>query len=223
MLLTCRLYPLSEVYRRGAGRSSTGGVTARHRSGYQLLGHYRSRFAAGLNRLIFLCLRSRRRGSLGWVLTDRGQLGVVSAVQDQPLLFETSLDPSLPRVGFTFPVGWIPVGSRITFFGFVARAAGTSCQVLRHRSGEVQLRLPSRRVGWFSSRLVATLGVNHNQEHKNRRLSSAGDSRWLGRRPAVRGVAMNPVDHPHGGGQGKTSGGGPARSPWGRLTKGAKH
>ena len=102
-----------------------------------------------------------------------------------------------------------------------ARSAGTFCQVLQHTSTKyLRLRLPSG-----SQRLVplsakATLGIVANENHILRTIGKAGRSRWLNKRPSVRGVAMNPVDHPHGGGQGKTKGGRPSVTPWSRPTKG---
>ncbi len=102
-----------------------------------------------------------------------------------------------------------------------ARSAGTFCQVLQYTSAEhLRLRLPSG-----SQRLIpvlskGTLGVVANENHRHRIIGKAGRSRWMNKRPSVRGVAMNPVDHPHGGGQGKTKGGRPSVTPWSRPTKG---
>ena len=102
-----------------------------------------------------------------------------------------------------------------------ARSAGTFCQVLQSSATDyVKLRLPSGEQRLFSSTAKATLGVIANEDHGQINLKKAGRSRWLNKRPSVRGVAMNPVDHPHGGGQGKTKGGRPSVTPKSRPTKG---
>ena len=102
-----------------------------------------------------------------------------------------------------------------------ARAAGTSCQVLQSSfTNKMKLRLPSGDQRLFSLLANATLGVISNSEHNQKILGKAGRNRWLNKRPTVRGVAMNPIDHPHGGGQGKTKGGRPSVTPQSKITKG---
>jgi len=105
--------------------------------------------------------------------------------------------------------------------GLFARAAGTYCQLLEHTSNNyVKLRLPSGQQRLIPNTAIATLGIVGNEDSNLKNLKKAGRSRWLNRRPSVRGVAMNPVDHPHGGGQGKTKGGRPSVTPWSWPTKG---
>lgn len=106
--------------------------------------------------------------------------------------------------------------------GKLVRAAGTSATLVKkdEATGYVTVRLASGETRLLRQECMACVGVVSNKEHHNRKLGKAGSSRHLGRRPHVRGVAMNPVDHPHGGGEGKTSGGRPSVSPWGRPTKG---
>ena len=106
----------------------------------------------------------------------------------------------------------------------LARSAGSSVTLLKREDGKgyALLRLPSGEQRLVLNRCMATIGVVGNADHKNQNLGKAGASRWKGRRPTVRGVAMNPVDHPHGGGEGKTSGGRPSVTPWGKPTKGMK-
>jgi large subunit ribosomal protein L2 len=104
----------------------------------------------------------------------------------------------------------------------LARSAGTSAQVVAREGQYVTLRLRSGEMRKVLSECRATLGEVFNSEHSLRKLGKAGASRWRGVRPTVRGVAMNPVDHPHGGGEGKTSGGRHPVSPWGTPTKGYK-
>ncbi len=105
--------------------------------------------------------------------------------------------------------------------GLFARSAGTFCQVLQTPTAKhLRLRLPSGSQRLISVQAKGTLGVVSNEEHILKNLKKAGRSRWLNKRPSVRGVAMNPVDHPHGGGQGKTKGGRPSVTPWSLPTKG---
>lgn len=106
--------------------------------------------------------------------------------------------------------------------GQIVRSAGASAQIMGRDGSYVLVRLPSSEVRKVHENCMATVGVVSNLEHKNRSIGKAGRSRWLGRRPHVRGVAMNPIDHPHGGGEGKTSGGRHPVSPWGWSTKGMK-
>ncbi|XP_078430447.1 ribosomal protein L2 family isoform X2 [Wolffia australiana] len=101
----------------------------------------------------------------------------------------------------------------------LARAAGTFAKVVKEPGDTCRLRLPSGEEKEVDSRCRATVGVGSNPGHARRKLAKAGNSRWLGRRPVVRGVAMNPVDHPHGGGEGRTKGGRPSVTPWGKPTK----
>lgn len=133
------------------------------------------------------------------------------------------------ETGNCMPLSHIPLGSMVYNVeltpgkgGQIARAAGNKCQVLAKEGKFVVLRLPSGEMRKVLSECRATLGSVGNEEHANVVLGKAGRSRWLGRRPKVRGVAMNPVDHPMGGGEGRTSGGGHPVSPWGMPTKGYK-
>ena len=104
----------------------------------------------------------------------------------------------------------------------IARSAGAFCQLMAKEGEYAQLRLPSGEVRKFHVNCRAVIGQVGNLEHENISLGKAGRSRWLGRAPSVRGVAMNPVDHPMGGGEGKSSGGRHPCSPWGKITKGLK-
>jgi ribosomal protein L2 len=103
--------------------------------------------------------------------------------------------------------------------GKMVRAAGTFAKVVQEPGAHCVLRLPSGAEKTVDSKCRATIGIVSNPSHGARKLTKAGHSRWLGRRPVVRGVAMNPVDHPHGGGEGRTKGGRPSVSPWGKPTK----
>ena len=135
------------------------------------------------------------------------------------------LDPN-SHVGNCLPLGNMRMGTWVHDVecrpgqgAKLARAAGTYAKVVKEPGEKCLLRLPSGEVKLVDSRCRATVGVSSNPKHGVRKYSKAGNSRWLGRRPVVRGVAMNPVDHPHGGGEGRTKGGRPSVSPWGKPTK----
>ena len=104
----------------------------------------------------------------------------------------------------------------------MARTAGASVQLMGKENGKAILKLPSGEFRKVDLRCMASVGVIGNADHSNQKIGKAGRSRWLGKRPHVRGVAMNPVDHPHGGGEGRTSGGRHPVTPWGVPTKGRK-
>jgi large subunit ribosomal protein L2 len=133
------------------------------------------------------------------------------------------------QVGNCLPLAKIPLGTMVHNVemtpgkgGKMARSAGNSCQLLGKEGDFASLRLPSSEMRRVPIICRATIGIVGNSEHNNITLGKAGRSRWLGRRPKVRGVVMNPVDHPHGGGEGKTSGGRDPVTPWGVPTKGYK-
>lgn len=134
-----------------------------------------------------------------------------------------------PRVGNCLPLQNIPVGTVVHNIelqygkgGQLARAAGASATIAAIEGDYVTVRLPSGEMRMVFRKCRATVGIVGNEDHMNVSLGKAGRSRWLGRRPKVRGVVMNPVDHPHGGGEGRTSGGRHPVSPWGTPTKGYK-
>jgi len=134
------------------------------------------------------------------------------------------------RPGNSFPLSVIPPATRVHCVELVpgrgaqvARSAGTSVELVAVENGAAQLRMGSGEIRLVNPKCRATIGEVGNGEHNKRKLGKAGRNRWLGRRPRVRGVAMNPVDHPNGGGQGKSKGGGGRQhlvSPWGQLAKG---
>jgi large subunit ribosomal protein L2 len=133
-------------------------------------------------------------------------------------------------VGNCFPLSIIPPSTHVHCVEMVpgkgaqmGRSAGVSIELVAIEHGNAQLRMPSGEIRLVNARCRATIGVVGNGDHGNQSLGKAGRNRWLGRRPRVRGVAMNPVDHPNGGGQGKSKGGGGRQqivSPWGQLAKG---
>jgi large subunit ribosomal protein L2 len=133
------------------------------------------------------------------------------------------------KPGNAMPLLSIPVGTIVHNVemkagkgGQIARSAGTYVQIVGRDSGYVQLRMVSGEVRVVRGECMATVGAVSNPDQQNIKLGKAGRSRWLGRRPNVRGVVMNPVDHPHGGGEGRTSGGRHPVTPWGKPTKGKR-
>jgi large subunit ribosomal protein L2 len=133
------------------------------------------------------------------------------------------------RPGHAMEIGIVPLGTFVYNVelvpgkgGQIARSAGTYCQVMAREGAYAQLRLPSGEMRKVPTKAFCTIGMVGNEEHQNIVIGKAGKSRWMGRRPNVRGVAMNPVDHPMGGGEGKSSGGRHPCSPWGQLSKGKK-
>lgn len=133
------------------------------------------------------------------------------------------------QVGNCMPLANMPLGAVVHNVeltpnkgGQLARSAGNACQLLAKEGRFAVLRLPSGEMRRVLSQCRATIGQMGNEEHENIRVGKAGRTRWLGRRPKVRGVVMNPIDHPHGGGEGRTSGGRHPVTPWGVSTKGHK-
>lgn len=141
----------------------------------------------------------------------------------------SAVDKMYQQVGNCIPLGFIPIGTFVHNIeqrpgqgGQLVRAAGTFAQLVQKLQNIQQsvVRLPSGILKQLDSQCRATIGVVSNSSHNTIKLTKAGQNRWLGKRPIVRGVAMNPIDHPHGGGEGRSKGGRPSVSPWGKPTKG---
>jgi large subunit ribosomal protein L2 len=172
------------------------------------------------NRSAFIALIVYADGEKRYILAPEG-LGVGAKVLSAA---DATLTP-----GNALPLEKIPLGIMIHNVelnlgrgGQMARSAGTSATVVAKEGDYVTLRLPSGEMRQVNKKCMATIGELGNKDHMNVHLGKAGRSRWLGRRPKVRGTAMNPVDHPHGGGEGKTKGGRHPVTPWGQPTKGYK-
>jgi large subunit ribosomal protein L2 len=172
------------------------------------------------NRTAFIALIKYQDGELSYILApQRLKVGdqVVSGAK-------VDIKP-----GNAMPLGAIPVGTIVHNIelkqgagGKVARAAGTYGQLVGKDAGYAQVKLQSGELRVVRAECMATVGAVSNADNMNQHIGKAGRSRWLGRRPHNRGVVMNPVDHPHGGGEGRTSGGRHPVTPWGKPTKGAK-
>lgn len=225
---------LTVSLKKSGGRNNLGHITIRHSGGghkrfYRMVSLDRSSFRGQIGSVIRFEYDPSRSAPLSLIVYDSGTAAYNLAVQGMSLnsvIVNDSVAEFLP--GNSMPIKSVPPGSLICSFpfflgsgSFVACAAGAIAQVLRTIKDSTLIKLPSGERRFFSSSIWAVLGTPLiSEELKGVISSKAGRTRWLGRRPSVRGVAMNPVDHPHGGGQGKTSGGRPSVSPWGMLTKG---
>lgn len=225
---------LTRALRRKSGRNVYGRITVRRRGGghkrrYRIVDFRRNKYGIPArvstieydpNRSARIALLIYADGEKRYMLAPKGM-----AVGDEII---SARDADI-KPGNSLPLRSIPVGTtvhavelKIGAGAKLCRAAGTSAQLLAKEGDWSQLRLPSGEVRLVHLNCRATIGQVGNEEHSNIKLGKAGRSRWLGRRPKVRGVAMNPVDHPHGGGEGRTSGGRHPVTPWGVPTKGKK-
>ena len=225
---------LLEKKSKSGGRNNDGRITTRHIGGghkqhYRVIDFKRNKdgIPAVVERLEY---DPNRTANIALVLYADGERRYIIApkgVSAGSEIFSGDAAPIQP--GSTLPLRNIPVGSVIHCIELkpgkgaqMARSAGTSAQLVARDGQYVTLRLRSGEMRKVLSECRATLGEVSNSEHSLRKLGKAGASRWRGVRPTVRGVAMNPVDHPHGGGEGRTSGGRHPVSPWGMPTKGYK-
>ena len=225
---------LTVSLKKSGGRNNRGRVTARHRGGghkrkYRIIDFKRDKFGVPAkvfsieydpNRSARIALLHYADGEKRYILAPDG-LKVGDTVQSGP--------GSEIKVGNALKLKDIPLGSFVHNVelkpgkgGQLGRSAGASLQLMAKEGKYATLKMPSGEVRMISLECMATYGTVGNADHLNISLGKAGRSRWLGRRPHTRGVAMNPVDHPMGGGEGKTSGGGHPVSPWGQPAKGLK-
>jgi len=225
---------LTRALRKTGGRNNTGRITIRHRGGghkrrYRLIDFKRNKFdipgkVATIeydpNRSSFISLVKYEDGEYRYILSPK-----TIKVGDKIV----SGDNVEIKDGNTLPLKNIPVGSNVHNIemkpgagGQLVRSAGTSAQLISKEEVNVQIKLVSGEIRLINRNSLATIGVLSNPDNKNTKLGKAGRNRYLGNRPKVRGVVMNPVDHPHGGGEGKSSGGRHPVTPWGKPTKGAK-
>ena len=220
--------------RKSGGRNNQGRITCRHRGGghrrhYRIIDFKRDKIGIPAkvatieydpNRTARIALLHYVDGEKRYIIAPEG-LEVGSRVMSGP-------DAEV-AVGNALPLEKIPLGSTVHNIelkrgrgGQIARSAGTFGQVVAKDGDYVHVKMPSNDVHLIRKECLATLGSVSNSDHSLISLGKAGRKRWMGIRPNVRGVAMNPVDHPMGGGEGKTSGGGHPVSPWGKPSKGGK-
>ena len=226
--------PLLEKQSRNGGRNNNGRITTRHIGGghkqhYRIVDFKRTKddIAARVERIEYDPNRTAHIALLLFADGERRYIIAPKGVKADDVLKSGSASPI--KVGNCLPLRNIPVGSVVHAIELkpgkgaqMARSAGTSAQVVAREGRHATLRLRSGEMRKVLSDCRATLGEVSNSEHSLRKLGKAGASRWRGIRPTVRGVAMNPVDHPHGGGEGRTSGGRHPVSPWGTPAKGYK-
>lgn len=226
--------PLLDKKSKTGGRNNAGRITTRHRGGghkqhYRIVDFKRNKdgIPAKVERLEYDPNRSAHLALLLYVDGERAYIIAPKGVKAGDTLVSGEAAPIKP--GNTLPIRNIPVGSQIHCVELkpgkgaqMVRSAGGSCQLVAREGTYATLRLRSGEMRKVLVECRATLGEVSNSEHNLRSLGKAGASRWRGVRPTVRGVAMNPVDHPHGGGEGRTSGGRHPVSPWGVPTKGYK-
>ncbi len=219
--------------KKKAGRNNQGRITVRHRGGghkrrYRIIDFKRDKWGVPAkvaaieydpNRSARIALLHYLDGEKRYIIWPEG-LKVGDTVVAGP-------DAEI-KVGNALPLENIPVGTFIHNIeltpgkgGQLVRAAGMSAQILGRQGDYIQVRLPSNEIRLIHKKCMATVGTVGLAEHELVKLGKAGRKRWLGIRPTVRGTAMNPVDHPHGGGEGRTFGKHPV-SPWGQPTKGYK-
>ncbi len=226
--------PLLEKQSRNGGRNNNGRITTRHIGGghkqhYRLIDFKRTKdgIPAKVERIEYDPNRTAHIALLLFADGERRYIIAPKGVKSGDVLQSGSGAPI--KTGNCLPLRNIPVGSVVHAIELkpgkgaqVARSAGASVQLVAREGQYATLRLRSGEMRKVLADCRATLGEVSNSEHSLRKLGKAGAARWRGVRPTVRGVAMNPVDHPHGGGEGKTSGGRHPVSPWGTPTKGYK-
>lgn len=225
---------LTVARRSKAGRNAAGRITIRHRGGghrrkFRMIDFKRDKYGIPAkvaaieydpNRSARIALLNYRDGEKRYILAPVG-LQVGAMVMSGP--------DAEPVVGNALPLAKIPLGLAVHNLEVtpgrgaqMVRSAGQSAQLMAREGGFAHVKLPSGEIRMINVKCLATVGQVGNVEHDSVSLGKAGRKRWLGIRPTVRGVAMNPVDHPMGGGEGRTSGGGHPVTPWGQLTKGKK-
>ncbi|WP_299235551.1 50S ribosomal protein L2 [uncultured Halomonas sp.] len=226
--------PLLEKQSRNGGRNNNGRITTRHVGGghrqhYRIIDFKRTKdgIPAIVERLEYDPNRSANIALLKYLDGERRYILAPKGVSAGDRL-ESGVNAAIKK-GNALPLRNIPLGSTVHCIelkpgkgGQIARSAGTSAQLVAREGNYATLRLRSGEMRKVLSECRATLGEVGNSEHSLRQLGKAGAKRWKGVRPTVRGVAMNPVDHPHGGGEGRTSGGRHPVTPWGVPTKGHK-
>ncbi len=226
--------PLTEGLTKSGGRNNTGRVSVWHRGGghkrtYRLVDFKRTkrgvpatveRLEYDPNRTAFIALIKYEDGELAYILAPQRLAPGDTVIADE----KVDVKP-----GNAMPLASMPIGTIVHNVemkqgkgGQIARAAGAYVQLVGRDSGYAIVRLNSGETRMVPAACMATVGAVSNPDNSNISLSKAGRSRWKGRKPVVRGVAMNPIDHPHGGGEGRTSGGRHPVTPWGKSTKGKR-
>ncbi len=217
-----------------AGRNSAGRITVRHRGGghkrtYRKIDFKRNKFSVP-GKVATLEYDPNRSSNIALIHYADGEKRYILAPAGLKQGDTVQAGPGSPhKVGNSLPIGEIPLSTVIHNIelmpgrgGQIVRSAGNGAILMSKDSAYAQVKLPSGELRLIHLTCVATIGRVGNSEHGSRSLGKAGRKRWMGIRPTVRGVAMNPVDHPMGGGEGRSSGGGHPVTPWGVITRGKK-
>ena len=224
--------PLLESQKRGSGRNNQGRISVRHRGGgekqhYRIIDFKRDKFGvpAKLATIEYDPNRSARIGLLHYADGEKRYMLLPNGLKVGDVVV-AGVEVEA-RVGNALPLANIPLGTTIHNIelvpgkgGQIVRSAGASAQLLAKEGDYAAVRLPSGEVRRCSLRCMATVGQVSNLDHENQSLGKAGRARHMGLRPEVRGVVMNPRDHPHGGGEGKSPTGMPPKTPWGKPAMG---
>ena len=234
-LSTSRPYkPLTVALRSKGGRNSTGRVTMRHRGGghkrrLRIIDFKRDKYNMSANVLTIeydpnrsarIALVEYQDGEKRYIICPSGLEVGVSIISGEATDIKVGNSTTLRRIPPSTQIHNIELVKGKG--GQIVRSAGSSAQIMAKEDKYAHVKLPSGEIRLIDINCYATIGQISNIEHGGISLGKAGRSRWLGRRPRVRGVAMNPIDHPHGGGEGKSSGGRHPSTPWGKPTKGYK-
>ena len=220
--------------KKKGGRNNNGRITVRHRGGghkrrYRNIDFYRNKqeVPAKVASVEYDPNRSARISLLHYADGEKRYILTPSGLKVGDVVF--SGENADIKTGNALPLKNIPVGTMLHCIELrpgkgaqLGRSAGSTIQLMAKDEDYAQIKLRSGEIRKVRIECMATVGTVGNPEHMNIKKGKAGRNRWLGRRPTVRGVVMNPVDHPHGGGEGKTSGGRHPVTPWGKPTKGAK-
>ena len=227
---------LTKALRKSGGRNNTGRITSRRRGGghkrrYRIIDFKRNKFDVqgtvssieyDPNRSPRIALINYKDNEKRYIIAPDGlKVGdkLISSIENE-IPFKTGNSTCLKNIPDGMLVHNIELKPKKG--AQMARSAGAYARIMAKEDGMITLKLPSGEMRMVQENCLATIGTVGNKNHENIKIGKAGRSRWLGKRPKVRGVAMNPVDHPHGGGEGRTSGGRHPVSPWGTPTKGYK-
>ena len=225
---------LTTALRKTGGRNNHGRITSRHRGGghqrrYRIIDFKRNKYdmSAVIASIEYDPNRSPRIALLEYEDGEKRYIIAPDGLKVGDKVISTQHNQIPFKTGNAMPLGSIPEGLLVHNIELkpgkgaqMARSAGAYARIMANEAGMITLKLPSGEMRMVSEQCIATIGMVGNKSHESIVIGKAGRTRWLGRRPKVRGVVMNPVDHPHGGGEGRTSGGRHPVSPWGMPTKG---
>ena len=225
---------LTTALRKTGGRNNHGRITSRHRGGghqrrYRIIDFKRNKYdmSAVIASIEYDPNRSPRIALLEYEDGEKRYIIAPDGLKVDDKVISTQHNQIPFKTGNAMPLGSIPEGLLVHNIELkpgkgaqMARSAGAYARIMANEAGMITLKLPSGEMRMVSEQCIATIGMVGNKSHESIVIGKAGRTRWLGRRPKVRGVVMNPVDHPHGGGEGRTSGGRHPVSPWGMPTKG---